>query len=127
MLMDTLGADPARIHALVDILAAAAAADEYTADQEVAVVEQLLAHVLGVEAVPEDVKAHLAAVDGASVDLDEACGRLALDADEDKQELLEAAVDIVVADRFVDSSELRFVATLAGALGMPMPEIRRRR
>ncbi|MFO0747614.1 MAG: TerB family tellurite resistance protein [Myxococcota bacterium] len=127
MQLDDIAGDPERVMALCDILSAAAAADEYTATQELDVVASILRRVLSVEALPDDVTAHLDATDPAGIDLDAACARLALDSVEDKQTLLEAAVDIVVADRFVDTSEMRFLATLAAALGMPMPELHRPR
>lgn len=131
MQLDLLTGDPslgmARVLALTDILAAAAAADEYTATQELEVVTAVLQKALGVEVLPDEVVAHLGGIDAAAVDLDAAVARLALDAEADRQALLDAVVEVVVADRFVDSSEMRFVATLAGALGMPMPEMRRKK
>lgn len=121
MTLTTLRDEPDRLDAVADILCAAVIADEYVAAQELEVVRTRLEKLLGLEVLPEAVRARMEGFDRKAFDLAHAVGRLGLEADEDREELLAAALDVVVADRFVDTSEYGFIAELAERLGLPVP------
>lgn len=121
MTLSIVREDPVRLAALIDILCGAASADEHIAPQEIAVVEATLRKVLGVDVLPESAQPCFASFDRKAFDLGEALDRLAISKYEDGQALLDAAFEVVVADRFVDSGEYGFIAQLADELGLPMP------
>lgn len=121
MSLRSLQDDPARLDALVDILCAAASADEYIASQEIAVVEATVRDAVGLGDVPESVRARIAAFDPTTYDVNDAIARLAPADDAEREAVLAAAVAVVAADRFVDSGEYGFISELAAYLGLPVP------
>lgn len=121
MTLMTLRDDPDRLDALADILCGAAASDEHVAAQELEVVRTRLARLLDVTELPEAVHARLARFDPRGFDLPGAVERLGLDTEEDREAVLAAALDVIVADRFVDMGEYGYVAELADLFGLAVP------
>lgn|GEM_PF-1864056 len=122
MTLSTVRDDPERLRALIEVLCGAASADEHIAASEIVVVEAMLKKLLEVDELPEDARPCVAKFERGDFDLHGVLVRLAVETDEDAQALLDAAMAVVVADRFVDSGEFGFIAELAELLRLPMPE-----
>jgi len=116
--------DPTRALALADLLCGAAASDTHVAPAEVLRVVAQLETILGAP-LDEAVHARVGVFDGAGFDLGATMAALGELDDGTRRMVLEAVVAVTTADRFVDSSELDYIAEVAGHLGLPMPSLGR--
>ena len=107
--------------ALADLLAADARSDTHVAAAETARVMALLENILGTEGAAA-LRERVERFDGAAFSVANAAAAFAGEDDERRQAVLDAVFAVVAADRFIDSSELGFVAEVAGALALAMPD-----
>jgi uncharacterized tellurite resistance protein B-like protein len=104
---------------IADLLMGAAYADSQMDGREYEVVKKLLAQVMNVEGVPEELMRHLEGFDPKSFDPATAVASLGLSDDRDKRHLLELVAAVTEADEEIDLDEHEYLETLARALDLP--------
>ena len=104
---------------LADLLMGAAFADSRLDGREYEAVKNLLAQVMGVDAIPEEMEARLKAFDPKSFDPAAAAQSLALENDEAKRHLIELVVAVNEADEELDLDEHEYLLQIAKALDLP--------
>lgn len=104
---------------LADLLMGAAFADSRLDGREYEAVKNLLAQVMGVASIPEEMEARLQAFDPKSFDPVAAAQSLALDNEEAKRHLVELVAAVNEADEELDLDEHEYLLGVATALGLP--------
>lgn len=104
---------------LADLLMGAAFADSRLDGREYEAVKNLLAQVMGVDAIPEEMEARLKAFDPKAFDPAAAARSLGLEDDAAKRHLIELVVAVNEADEELDLDEHEYLLQIAKALDLP--------
>jgi uncharacterized tellurite resistance protein B-like protein len=118
MRWNQLSNDIPKAKALSDLLCGAATAYGSFAEEERVVVRAMLLKVLGANALPDEVEAHLQRFDPAAFNLRMSLDILAPANERDRKGILKVAADIVKADQVIESAERDYIIRLADALGL---------
>jgi uncharacterized tellurite resistance protein B-like protein len=104
---------------IADLLMGAAHADKSFDGREYEVVKKLLANVMSVTAIPEEMLQRLEGFDPTGFDPAAAAKSLSLEDDDDKRRLMELVAAVTEADEELDLDEHEYLETVAGALELP--------
>lgn len=111
-----------RNEVIADLLMGAAFADSRLDGREYETVKRLLAEVMEVEAIPEDMEKRLKSFDPKGFDPREAADSLELSDEKDKRNLIELIAAVNEADEELDLDEHEYLITVADALGLDKAE-----
>ncbi|MCP4676307.1 MAG: TerB family tellurite resistance protein [Deltaproteobacteria bacterium] len=104
---------------IADILMGAAYADNELDGREYETVKELLAKVMNLDTIPEEMESRIGGFDPTSFDLTSAAKSLGLDNDDEKRHLVELIAAVADADEILDFAESDYLADVATALELP--------
>jgi uncharacterized tellurite resistance protein B-like protein len=104
---------------IADLLMGAAYADNHLDGRELDAVKKLLANVMSLEQLPEEMTARLESFDAKGFDARAAAQSLELTTEEEKRNLVELIAAVTEADDELDLDENDYIEEVAGALDLP--------
>ena len=104
---------------IADLLMGAAYADNHLDGRELDAVKKLLANVMSLEQLPEEMAARLESFDAKGFDARAAAQSLELTTEEEKRNLVELIAAVTEADEELDLDENDYIEEVAGALDLP--------
>lgn len=104
---------------IADLLMGAAYADNQLDGRELDTVKKLLAEVMSLDQIPEEMAARLEGFDAKSFDASAAARSLELDSEEEKRHLVELIAAVTEADEELDLDENDYLEGVANALDLP--------